>query len=240
MIHVITNGDEQRKLTTIQACSFYGWNYTFHEFPRNKQDGRQGCFDSHVSLWKYADEHQMDYIWIGEDNMTSSGAKLTSSYQSEIDHFLKGKKWNVLYMGGWFPPLCNYKDTSYFHINQTNHMHGTSMYIIHKRLYKRLLTLLPDNKHQASDSYITSHSKQHSYILYPLLIYRNNKLATTNKYSFNWIQNKITSILHHPRVLQFQEKMIRHGWLSYRILFVFIIVIATFCIGYLWLTRKNK
>lgn len=234
--NIITNENIIRKESCIRACNTYNISYKFHSFQRNLKDGVLGCLSSHIALWNYANDNNMDYIWISEDNITNSNSTIPNTILNELNQFLKEDDWKVIYLGGWFLPICSYSPTKFNHIFQTNNIHGASSYIIHRRLYKTLLELLNNNMNRESDTHIYENSINQSYIIYPLLFYRNNKLKSTTSSFF--LTNTLNSIFHNPNFLKYHESLIRYGWCKPHIIFLVLCVIILFIL--LFFIKKKK
>ena len=206
-IYTITNGDETRKKKTIESFHIYGLKPRFIHFPRNLANGKLGCFMSHIEMFKYAHSRNMDFICISEDNIISNGKKIPTEIDDELKQFIKKEpKWNMIILGGFFHPSYLVTSTSYSSIYQTSYVHGTSCYIIHKRLYKRMIRYYSSYKDFHIDWVLSFLSKGHSYIVHPLFFYRNGELPTTNRYFSNTIVNYYYYLFYNKPVQYALEK----------------------------------
>jgi GR25 family glycosyltransferase involved in LPS biosynthesis len=235
-LHVITNGDRIRKNNVSKSLDTYSIPFIFHEFERQK-NGKLGCFMSHINLYRYAQKHNMEYIWIAEDNLVNAYDTISSVIWNDIHTFLKTEQnWLILFFGGWFQHVVSYKSTSYSSIFKTNTLHGTSCYMIHKRLYSYVLDHFENYSHMDIDCYLLKCSKNQAYILYPILFYRDCTIYSTNTQHIpnTWI-NLWRSFWHQPTMLQIQENLIRNGYMTYSfnifLISVLLCIILFICYG---------
>ena len=136
--HVITNGDQNRMATTQNAFERYGFKYKWVQSKKHHTNGKLGCFKSHLKLFKYAKKNNLEYIAIGEDNLINMNETLPLNVANDIKILLPTNEWSIVLLGGWFVPFSTYgpnRSTLY----RTSSIHGTSCYIIHKRLYLSIL-----------------------------------------------------------------------------------------------------
>ena len=96
MIHIITHGDKVRKKEVTKSVSKVGYRCQFHAFEKHLTDKNLGRFSSHMALFKYAEERNMEYIWIAEDSLQLSLESLPTTMKENIDTFLDGPDWNMM------------------------------------------------------------------------------------------------------------------------------------------------
>jgi len=242
IVHIITNGDAFRQKSVQQTMKAYELDYQYHKFERNREDGRKGCLDSHLAMYQYARDNKMEYIWVAEDNVIHALDKIPASVKSELEVFMKtNQTWKVIYVGGWFLPLCQTEETDFEHVRQTNSLHGTSMYIIHRRLYEELLDRTPPAG-MDSDRWIQQHSFNQAFLVYPFLFYRNRFLHSTNKQNIpNWLIDSYRHVAHHPTVFRSHEWLIHNGYMTATSIMVFlltlVLMIFAFCQGHIDMQR---
>ena len=206
MIHIITNGDKVRKKIVKKSVEGYGYKCKFHAFEKHLTDKNLGRFMSHFALYKYAAEHDMEYIWIAEDTIVQGYDEMSSSLKTSIDTFTSGPDWDILYLGAPLPLFCSYKNTSIPHIFQSNVEHGSHCYIIHRRCYQALLKSVP--KPQLSIAqYMMENTEHRSFIAYPLPFYKQSHGSSGLGQAWN-------SITRHPSFIKAHEWLVRHGWMS--------------------------
>ena len=147
-----------------------------------------GCFQSHVHLYKFAHQHDMEYIGIAEDNSIHMHDTLPASVVLNVNQLLPTQDWDLILLGGWFIPFSRYTHTSYPSLYKTTSIHGTSCYIIHKRLYTKILATYEHHLDKHIDAYLMNQSAS-CYMVSPLLFRRNNTIPTSNTYFSNAIVN---------------------------------------------------
>jgi len=185
----ITNGNQERIACTTKALMNYGITTEFFHFEKHKTNGKVGCFLSHISMYKYALAHDMEYICITEDNLTTS-SRMSTSIKKHIHRFITTHPtWNIIVLGGWYIPFSTVEHTTYPSIYKTSSIHGTSCYIIHKRFYTTILKQYKSHINEHIDAYIMREAQPQAYIIYPLLFRRNNIIPTSNTYFSNDIVN---------------------------------------------------
>jgi GR25 family glycosyltransferase involved in LPS biosynthesis len=214
IVHVITNGDKVRIKQTITALETYNLSYKLHEIPRHPTNGRLGCFLSHITLYRYAQKHNMDYICIAEDNICSShNIEHYHSIQKDLQ-LVQQTSWEIIYLGGWITVVFGkYYSTPYTTLYETHNPHGLSFYLIHKRLYQPILSCYKKysqpNDITHIDTVINVLAKK-SYVAVPLLFYRDYQLKTTNLYTSYPLVNNALSVLHYycrqPYIINFLQK----------------------------------
>jgi len=201
-IHIITNGDENRIKKTIQSLEYYNFPYTFHTFEKHPTSGKKGCFLSHIEMYKYARDNNLEYICIAEDNIIETKVNLKRIKTELID--ILQKKWNIIILGGWFVPFTVCKSTSYKYIYNTTSLHGTSCYIIHKKFYSYILKHYKKYQEYHIDYYLMQEAKLKAFIVNPFLFRRNNIIPTTNTY----LINSVVDMYHYINCSNIMTK----GW----------------------------
>ena len=207
--------------------STYGFTHEFHFFKKNTTDGRRGCFDSHIELFKYAKERNMEYICINEDNLIHTETSIPPNFIDNITKVIKEKIWNIIILGGWYIPFTMCEPTTYSTLYKTTSLHGTSCYIIHKRLYKRILRSYEKHVHEHIDYYLMNEARNKAYISIPFIFRRNNIIPTTNTY----LVNTIVNLYYYVNCSTFMTKV----WESYAKYYTYIlfIIIVLLCIYFI-------
>ena len=219
VFHTITNGDENRINKTKEAFEHYNLKNIFHHIPKHPTDGRLGCFLSHIKLFKYAEKHGMEYIFISEDNLSINN----NINKLELDDFMRNSSsWAIIILGGWLIPFVTFTTTSYTSIFKTSSIHGTSAYVIHKRLYKPILKHYKKHQTEHIDSYIMKCAKSHAYIVSPLIFYRNNTIPTTNSY---YIPNKIIDYYYYINCSKHARTFFEYYSIHYESILLLVILI---------------
>jgi hypothetical protein len=235
-IHIITNGDDERIKSTIKALKTYDFSYKMHVIPKHPTNGRLGCFLSHIKLYRYANKHNLDYIIIAEDNICSSNLlKDYDKIKKDVNTIIT-QPWEVIYLGGWVTsPYLFYTSTSFSTLYETHNTHGTSFYMIHKNLYKKMLSLhkkyIQPDQVEHIDNVINWLAKK-PYVSVPLLFYRDYQIKSTNLYSSNPTLNAWISYWHyyyrHPTVIYYLQI-----WAIYAKFIIFILCLVLVLIIYI-------
>lgn len=234
-VHIITNGDKERLQHTIHSLQQYKykWSYTVHTFPRHKTNGRIGCFLSHIKLFRYAKKHQLSSICIAEDNICSAGVTENEcrNVMNDVSLALQSSTWEIIYLGGWITNPCRaYKSTTYPTLYETHATHGTSFYIIHKRLYERILSryknYITDTTCEHIDNVINELAYT-PYVCVPLLFHRDTQIKSTNLYFSNPIINNLLGTFHYYYRSRYIIRFLQQCALYWKqILFLFLIVVG--------------
>ena len=146
---------EDRKESVERQLNDLGWNYT--RFPAIKHThGAIGCTMSHISLLKMAQEKDLDYITIIEDDIVFTKPNV---FKENLNKFLdSGIKYDVLFLGGnSYKP---HKKINEFCI-QTFNCQTTVGYIAKKHFYQKLI----DNFSESKELLIKHPKKPHLYCL---------------------------------------------------------------------------
>lgn len=185
---------EQKAVYTLQSMNL---KYKVHRFHKHKI-GWKGCINSHVNLMRYAEQNDMEYIFICEDNIKKGSGNPILDY-SPLMRFIKKRKWDIIFLGGYILRFWDYcRPTIYTNIYETrNNNHGTISYVIHRRLYKKILGM-KINVH--FDIFLYNFK---CYIYSPFLFYHaNNIISNVNTQSDWW-----RTIWFHPFMMKIHEKI---------------------------------
>lgn len=188
--YVITNGNENRMKLTEDAYSTYKLNMEWVRIPKHPTNGRIGCFESHIQVLRYAKQKDLDYICVAEDNVITTNQTIRTRVQHSVMKFIQHHPdWKLFLLGGFYHPFNILKQTSYPYIYTTHSIHGAQCYVIHRRLYNAVLDTYQAHLHRHYDAYLVEQAVGQTYILSPLLFYRNPTLSTTNTYWSNYLIN---------------------------------------------------
>lgn len=180
--------------------------YQVHIMKPSK-DKVKGCFESHMCLYRYAQEHELEYIFIMEDNiMLSPNVIDIHETMSNITDFMQHHAFNVIYVGAFLiPALLRAPQPITKGICETFGTHGTSAYIIHRNFYTKLLQRYPSYQPGcASDAIIEQYN--HRYICNRLLFYRDcNTKSIVNSQSDN-----IRKLMHNVHMYGLSEQLYFH------------------------------
>ena len=216
--HVITNGDSERKKSTMECFESLGIPFEFHMFEKHPSNGKLGCFLSHIKLYEYALSNKMEYICIAEDNITQTENDIVKQSKELISFINDKKKWKIIILGGWFVPFTTCSPTVYETLYKTNSIHGTTCYIIHKRLYDNILKIYKKHINEHIDYFIMSESFNKAYIVNPFMFRRNNTIPTTNSYFLN----SVVDMYHY---INCSSRMTR-GWSFFSKYYKFVIYLC--------------
>jgi len=186
--HIITNGNPDRIETTRTAFETYGLKFQWEHSDKHPTNGKRGCFLSHIKLFRHAKKEGMEYIAIAEDNLIQMHDRIPSSVAREVAALLPTNEWGLVLLGGWFVPFSSYGARHGTTLYKTSSIHGTSCYIIHRRLYLSILEHYKPHLDEHIDAYLMNASPC-SYIVAPLLFRRNNTTPTSNTYFSNTVVN---------------------------------------------------
>jgi GR25 family glycosyltransferase involved in LPS biosynthesis len=231
-IHVITNGDQERIKKTSDALESYGLTFEFHTFPKHPTNGRHGCYQSHIKMYEYARQHNMDWIAIAEDNIVCAQESIPTTLDRDIKKVLKQNEWEIILFGGWVKPFIRYKKTEYPTLFETHDTHGTSFYFIHKRLYKKML------KHYSfREDHIDNILNQvaNTPLVSQFLFYRDYQIQTSNTYFSNSFLQSGLSYFHYyyrrPCIMNLLQQFATNWEIVYLcLIIVFIFIINMLCL----------
>jgi len=226
-IHVITNGDKTRLKKTSNALETYGLNFEFHTFQKHPTNGRHGCYQSHIKLYEYADEHNMDWIAIAEDNIVCAQESIPTSLQEDIKKVLKKNKWEIILFGGWVKPFIRYQKTEYSSFFETHDAHGTSFYFISKRFYKKMV-----KEYYFRDDHIDNILNQVAKrpLVSTFLFYRDYQIQTNNAYFSNSFLQTGLSYFHYYYRRPCIMNLLQHFAKNWEIVYLCFIIAIIFII----------
>lgn len=225
-IHVITNGNKKRLYTTKKSLSNYGLTSKIFNFPKHPTNGKLGCFLSHIELYKYARDINLEYIIICEDSINHTMDHIPKKIERELSILLNKPNWNIIFLGAWFIPFTRFTKTSYSSIYKTSSIHGTSCYIIHKRLYMSILNDFQNHQDKHIDRHLVNRGGDEIYIVYPVIFTRSNIIPTTNNYFSNSIVNIYYYINCSKTLCNFWQYYAVHYYTIWiELLFIIIVIL---------------
>ena len=233
LFYTITNGDTIRIRNTKSVFRIYSLKNEFVFMKKHPTSGKLGCFESHIHMFTYAKQNNMEYICISEDNINNIPDTDVESALQNISIFInRCSTWEIIILGGWYIPLptTTIESTVYPSIYKTNSIHGTSCYIIHKRLYLKILDIYSSFMDYHIDRLLMETAKNEAYILYPFLFRRSQIIPTTNLNVLpNSIINNYYSIICSESFLkgiQFYAIHYRECWMIFCFCIIMIILIC--------------
>lgn len=198
VFHLITlHETPKRENKAVKVLKSMKLKYKIHRFHKHKI-GWKGCINSHIKLMEYADQNNMDYIFICEDNIAKGSGNPLLDY-SPLIRFIKQQSWDIIFLGGYILRFWDYcRPTLYTNIYETrNNNHGTIAYVIHRRLYRKILKMKV-NVHY--DIFLYNFK---CYVYSPFLFYHaNNIVSSINRQSDWW-----RTIWFHPLIMRVHEKI---------------------------------
>lgn len=220
----------EREAHAIYQLSKLGLAYQIHRFQKHPEAGWKGCIDSHLRVYQYAADRNVDWIFICEDNILAHDNVLPYKKYSNLFKFIDTcPDWGIIFTGGYILRPWDYcKPTKYTQVYETrNNNHGTVSYMIHSRLYKQILTmhkLSPINVH--FDIFISQFT---CYIYNPLLFYHaHNIKSNINQKSDIWRQ-----VWFHPKVMPIHSFVFFNRQSIWLILFLMLL-------GIWWYKLKSQ
>jgi GR25 family glycosyltransferase involved in LPS biosynthesis len=142
--------------------------YTFHNY---LSPGERACAESHMRIWKYMKENNIEYAFILEDD-----ACFDKNWRSKLDEFqIDDPHWDLLLLNASEPI-----DPSFIWID-IQEQYLTAGYIISIRGVEILLRWFENNV--AASDWMTSRLQQnnHSYSYFPWLIIQEGLDSTLKK-----------------------------------------------------------
>ena len=117
------------------------------------QDRVRGCLEAHATVFRWAVEQKHDYVWICEDNISTSpfAARhgIPHDYFDRLEAFLRDPKFrvNVVYVAAYFTPSFRSPRPCEGHVGifETSGCHGASGYIVRRKFCRSLLRTCLDN-----------------------------------------------------------------------------------------------
>jgi GR25 family glycosyltransferase involved in LPS biosynthesis len=221
--HIITLNDHPDRLDLLKKQIDNKINYQIHKFDKNKISAEQGCYDSHLYLYKYMIEQNLPYIIILEDN-----AILNKSIdENKILNFIDNHKFDVLYLGAFITPLQKCSKYKSKNIYRTNYVHGTTCYVINRKTCEKLI-----NKKDREKAIDIELSKLNNvFMISPLIFHRSNNIKST----INTNYDKIRNFYFNPIIYNWIEKLFFKGILYQTT----ILLLTLFVILFLLLFQKS-
>lgn len=187
--------------------------YTLHYFSKHK-DPWKGCLNSHLFMYEYASQNNLDWIIIVEDNIKDIGRDWFGKEYDQLREIVLQNplNWDVILFGGNIFPFNTCYSSKYDRLYQIYCCQGMVSYIISKKGYRSIL----DKKNEINeplDTYIPKRLQQ--YIYKPLLFYRDTNVSSVISPGFDL-----------PRKLWFNPKFQRFAELLF-----FLGLFRTFCVG---------
>lgn len=223
-LHLITLEETPfRELRARQELA--GLPVITHRFRRHAQ-GWKGCIESHLSV--YRDNFGPDWLWVCEDNLSRGNL----NHLENLVRFVRTcPDWEVIFVGGYILRPWDYCEaTIYPQVYETrNNNHGTVSYLIHRRLYSKILSLhqlTPISEH--FDIFL-SQFKCHIYC--PLLFtHAHNIDSNINRKSDLWRR-----VWFHPKVMAIHQAF----FFSPREIRYLSVMILIYLLTY-WLMSRSK
>lgn len=201
VFHLITLKDTpHRKVGATNLLSKMGLNYQVHEFEKHSVPWK-GCISSHISLYKYAQKNDMDYIYICEDNISQGSGNPETDYGPLQEFLAINTSWNIVFLGGYILRPWDYcEKTIYKNIYETrNNNHGTVAYVIHRRLYEKVIDIYEKKGINVHFDIFLYNFK--CFLYRPFLFYHAHNLTSNiNKKSDYWRR-----IWFHPVISRIKE-----------------------------------
>ena len=108
---------------------------------KDPKGGIYGCFDSHIKIIKYMNEHNKNNILIFEDDIIPTDSYNLKNIENSIQFMKTNKSWDLFYLG-YFP--INYTNLYLNNNNITNNIikynpFATHAYCVNKRAVPKIL-----------------------------------------------------------------------------------------------------
>jgi hypothetical protein len=215
-VHVIScNKSREEKIISILKS--INLNYIIHRFTPDK-DKTRGCYNSHISLYKYADEHNMDYIFCMEDNIKLNIMPIDWNLP-QIDNC------NILYLGAQIYPSMNKCTPINNRLVKTESSHGLSAYIIYSPFYKRIMKQEYNNI--PIDNLIEQYHDRYLYL--PLIFCRDSSIRSIVNTKQLWWRNIYLSNNIQNIMLRLYKRNIM---IYHYILIIFLIILILVILWY--------
>ena len=246
MFHVITLKEVPERSKRVQnLLNKYHFDYKLHVFNKHAKPVI-GCFQSHISLYKYAKEQQMNYILILEDNISDTeNTKYFKKSLPEIVNFLNTNNCDILYLSLFLNPFLTWDNRygNFYKIHNDPFVTvGTMAYIIKYPCYSDILNNLEMLEalldHKQLDHF---HQKYNRYAYRPLFFTRAPDIVSIT----NPGAEMIRQIYFSPRVAEMTEKLFFNGLLraitySLIVLAVLVFLLLLNIVIYVSCKLKNK
>ncbi len=204
--HLISlNGKPERRKRVEKILSKYHIDYQSHIFDGMK-DVIKGCRESHLSIYQYAQNNDLPYILVLEDNIIdTSNTKYFHPHIENIKEFIKDNNFDLIYISAFFTPFKStyLKKKKDFYLLPQKHIVGGMGYIISKKCYTDIL----------SKNYTSAIDRIHSYyslryICRPLMFHHtHHSNSITNSH-----MNNLREWYFHPKVYNTTEYLYFNGW----------------------------
>lgn len=209
-----------RTQKALNELAKYPFTVNVHKFHK-QSPGWVGCIQSHVNVYKFAKENNLDYVFVCEDNLMTSSSKFDESKYRELAEFIHtDKEWEVVFVGGYIHRFWDYCKRVKGNLYETrNNNHGSVSYIISRRLYEKVLAdyeanLVKDHY----DIYLTNKAK--CLIYSPLLFYHAHDIdSTINPHSDVWRR-----IWFSPPMMAIHTTLFFHDHLVLKIIIILLLI----------------
>ncbi len=199
IFHVITLKDHpERSEYTKKLLTDNNLKYRMFAFKKQSIPWK-GCLNSHIQIYKYAHKKKMEFVFIMEDNVCLSANANPKENLKEVMQIAKSKDdWDTIILGGFITPWSSCSVTEYRHLFKTSSVHGTSCYVIHRRLFDKVITKDKLKIDRPIDIYLSS---LRQYIYKPMIFHHriiksviNNRLDNIRKFWFSPGMYKLTEM----------------------------------------------
>jgi GR25 family glycosyltransferase involved in LPS biosynthesis len=155
--------------------------------PKKHNNGRIGCFISHIEVIKDAYINKYKYIMIFEDDIIKTPSYNKINY-TEIEKFIKRNEWDIIKLSSSIYPIHLFKYNDYNHLYNGNSLMGNA-YILNKESINKIIntyTKYINDYH--IDSYYTYIFKN-IYNVIPIIFDQKWNLESDNEWE--WTYNKV-------------------------------------------------
>lgn len=178
----------EREDRAIKHLHKLGLSFRVHRFDKHPEIGWKGCIDSHLRVYQYAADMKMEWVFVCEDNIMANEDELPREKYTNLFKFISSSpSWGIVFTGGYILRPWDYcSETPYPQVYETrNNNHGTVSYIIHSRLYNKIIEMHKrDPIREHFDIFI---SRFTCYIYNPLLFYHAHDIVSNiNRKSDVW------------------------------------------------------
>ena len=183
-VHAISLADqpERRRHLERELLQLNYLRLHLHVVNGNLQDRKRGCVLSHMSMYEYARDNNLNWILVVEDNIRATeSAKNVETFQEffrDID--IIGKRCGIVYLSGtFFPHYGDPSPTSWSYLlDVTSKVVGASAYVIFRPAYERMLAWKDvPGEHRAIDEIMRD--TEIAYLHNPLMFHRAHSVLST-------------------------------------------------------------
>lgn len=255
--HCITLHEYPERRERLKRLLDNNFNYKVHTFNKNKNPV-EGCYSSHIKLYKYMIKKNLKYIAILEDNVVysptfsgiNSGKDFKEYWQEkskDLYKFIESEKFDTMHLAGFFYPFdrCS-KVKNYKKIYKvTAGMLGTSCYIISREACEKMIKEYEKFEKDAIDIMLAKRFNRR-YIHSPLLFHHAhpNELSST----INPKADKLRNIFFKPSMYKTTEilffSLSGNGLMIFSIVIIlillFLIIFIIVIIVRFFLRRKTS